>query len=179
METDGRLAWEDVSERNIFLMFLRKKHLGNSLKIGLCWWFHNTIKFNKTHLIIYLKWIFRHIDDTSIKLYNKTSKRESRHKWGQQAYENSLYLPIKFCCSVAQSCLTLCDPMDATHRIPCPSPLPRGCSNSCPLSQWYHPTISSSVIPFSSLLSFPASASFPIIWLFTSGSLSIRASASA
>ena len=42
-------------------------------------------------------------------------------------------------------------------RLPCPSPTPRACSNSCPLSQWYHSTISSSVIPFSSCLqSFPA-----------------------
>ena len=58
--------------------------------------------------------------------------------------------------SVAQSCLTLCNPMDT--RLPCPSPTPRACSNSCPLSWWYHSTISSSVVPFSSCLqSFPAS----------------------
>ena len=47
-------------------------------------------------------------------------------------------------------------------RLPCPSPTPRDCSNSCPLSQWCHPTVSSSVIPFSSCLqSFPAAGSFP------------------
>ena len=47
-------------------------------------------------------------------------------------------------------------------RLPCPSPTPGACSNSCPLSHWCHPTISSSVIPFSShLQSFPASGSFP------------------
>ena len=52
-------------------------------------------------------------------------------------------------------------------RPPCPSPSPRACSNFCPLSQWYHPTILSSVIPFSSCLqSSPASGSFPISWLF-------------
>ena len=52
--------------------------------------------------------------------------------------------------------------------------------NSCPLSWWYHPTISSSIIPFSSCLqSFPASVSFPISWLFTSGGESTGASASA
>ena len=46
-------------------------------------------------------------------------------------------------------------------RLPCPSPTPKSCSNSCPLSQWCHPTISSSVVPFSSRLqSFPASGSF-------------------
>ena len=48
-------------------------------------------------------------------------------------------------------------------RLPCPSPSPGACSNSCPLSWWCHPTISSSVVPFSScLLHFPASESFPI-----------------
>ena len=56
----------------------------------------------------------------------------------------------------------------------------RACSNSCPLSQWCHPTISSSVAPFSScLLSFPASGSFPVSQVFASGSQSIGASASA
>ena len=48
-------------------------------------------------------------------------------------------------------------------RPPCPSSTPRSCSNSCPLSRWCHPTISSSVVPFSSCLqSFPASGSFPM-----------------
>jgi len=64
-------------------------------------------------------------------------------------------------------------------RLPCPSPPPRVCSNSCPLSQWCHPTISSSVIPFSScFLSFPALRSFPMSQLFTSHGQSIEASAS-
>ena len=54
-------------------------------------------------------------------------------------------------------------------RCPCPSPTPRACSNSCPSSQWYHPTISSSVVTFSSCLqSFPASGSFPVSHFFTS-----------
>ena len=65
-------------------------------------------------------------------------------------------------------------------RLPCPSPTPEACSNSCPLSQWCHPNISSSVIPFSSCLqSFPASGSFPMSWPFVSGDQSIGASASA
>ena len=55
-------------------------------------------------------------------------------------------------------------------RLPCPSLSPRVCSNSCPLSQWCHPTISSSDAPFSSCpQSFPASESFPMNQLFTSG----------
>ena len=63
-------------------------------------------------------------------------------------------------------------------RLPCPLPSPRACSNSCPLSQWCHPTISSSVIPFSCLQSFPASRSFPMSQLFILGGQSIGALAS-
>ena len=64
-------------------------------------------------------------------------------------------------------------------RLLCPSPSPRICSNSGPLSQWCHPTISSSVVPFFYYpLFFPASGSFPMSRLFTSGSQSIAASAS-
>ena len=64
-------------------------------------------------------------------------------------------------------------------RLPCPSLCPRVCSNSCPLSQWCCLTISFSAIPFSFCLqSFPASGSFPMSWLFTSGGRSIGASAS-
>jgi len=158
------------------------------------------------------------------------------------------------CCSVAQSCLTLCDPMDCSlpgsslhgilqarlleriaisssrgffrlrertcissiaggffttepqgkppkemvqfsfsvvsdslwphglqhTRPPCPSPSPEACSKSCPLSWWCHPTISSSVIPFSSCLqSFPASVSCPISQFFASGSQRFGVSVSA
>ena len=62
-------------------------------------------------------------------------------------------------------------------RLPCPSPTPGAYSNSYPSSQWCHPTISSSVIPFSSFLqSFPASESFPMSQFFASGGQSIGAS---
>ena len=61
----------------------------------------------------------------------------------------------------------------------CPSPTPRAYSNSCPLSQWYYPTVSSSVIPFSShLQSLPASGSFPMSQCFASGGQNIAVSAS-
>ena len=64
-------------------------------------------------------------------------------------------------------------------RSPCPSPTTGACSNSCPLSWWCHPTISSSVVPFSSCLqSFPASGSFPMSQFFASGGQSIGVSAS-
>ena len=114
---------------------------------------------------------------------------------------------------VAQSCPTLCNPMDssppcssvheilhqfssvqfssvsrvwlfATHglqhtRLSCLSPTPEVCSHSSPSSWWWHPTISSSVIPFFSCLqSFPASGSFPVSQFFTSGAQSIGVSAS-
>jgi len=64
-------------------------------------------------------------------------------------------------------------------RLPCPSQSPRACSNSCPLSQWCHPTISSSVVSFSFCPeSFPASGYFPISRILASGGQSIGASAS-
>ena len=87
------------------------------------------------------------------------------------------YNSVQFSCSVVSCSLW---PHGLQHaRLPCPSPTPRACSNSCSLSQWCHPTISSSVIPFSSCLqSFPASGSFPMSLFFTSGSQSIRVSAS-
>ena len=67
--------------------------------------------------------------------------------------------------SVAQSCLTL-RPHESQHAMPpCPSPTPRAYSNSCPLSQWCHPTVSSSVIPFSCLQSFQALGSLSMNWL--------------
>ena len=82
--------------------------------------------------------------------------------------------------SGAQSCLTLW-PHGLQHaRPPYPSPTPRVYSNSCPLSQWCHPPISISVIPFSShLQSFPASGSFQMSLFFASGGQIIGASASA
>ena len=72
-------------------------------------------------------------------------------------------------------------PHEMQHaRLPCPSPTPGACSNSCPLSRGCHPTISSSVIPFSSCLqSCPASESFPMSQFFPSGGQSTGVSASA
>ena len=82
-----------------------------------------------------------------------------------------------FAANSLQSCLTR--GLQQT-RLPCPSPTARACSNSDPLSRWCHPTISSSVVPFSSCpQSFPASGSFPISLFFASGGQSIGTSASA
>ena len=101
--------------------------------------------------------------------------------------ERYLFLPFIDEChegSVQFSCSVLSDslrPPELQHaRSPCPSPTPRVYSNSCPFSWWCHPTISSSVIPFSSgLQSFPASGSFLMSLFFTSGGQSIGVSASA
>ena len=86
-------------------------------------------------------------------------------------------LSVQFSLSVVSNSLP---PHELQHaRLPCPSPTPRACSNSCPSSQWCHSTISSSVNPFSCLQSLPASGSFQMSQFFTSGGQSIAASASA
>ena len=82
---------------------------------------------------------------------------------------------FEVCCSIAKSCVTLCDPTDCSTPG---STIPRVCSNSCPLSQWCYLNISSSVTPFSSCpQSFPASGSFPRNQLFASGGQNIGVSA--
>ena len=82
--------------------------------------------------------------------------------------------------SVAQLCPTLRSHGLQHTRLPCSSPTPRACSNSCPSSWWCDPTIFSSVVPFSSYLqSFPASGSFQMNQFFASGDQSIGVSASA
>ena len=79
---------------------------------------------------------------------------------------------VQFSHSVISDSLT---PHGLQHaRLPCPSPTPGACSNSYPSRRWCHPTISSSVVPFSSCLqSFPASGSFLVSPFFTSGGQSI------
>ena len=89
-----------------------------------------------------------------------------------------IYSSVWFSCSVMSDSLRPHGLQPA--RLPCPSPTPRTCSNSSLSSQWWHPTISSSVIPFSSCLqSFPASRSFPKSRFFASWGQSIVSSASA
>ena len=84
---------------------------------------------------------------------------------------------LLFCHSLTFNSLKPHGPQHA--RLPCPSSSPEVWLNSCPLSRWYHPTISSSVVPFSSChQSFPASGSFLVSQLFVSGGQSIGASAS-
>ena len=85
---------------------------------------------------------------------------------------------VQFSCSVMSYSWR---PHELQHaKLPCPSPSPGACSNSRPSSQWWHPAISSSLIPFSSCLqSFAASGSFPMSQFFTSGGRKTEVSASA
>ena len=92
-------------------------------------------------------------------------RQRVRHNWGTNTH--------KLFISWIQllSCVWCLRPRELQHtRLPCPSPTPRACSSSCPLSRWCHPTISSAVIHFSSCLqSFQASGSSPMSQFFTSG----------
>ena len=96
-------------------------------------------------------------------------------------------MDLKFCCYclIAQSCPTLSDPMncntpgvwlDATSKALCTSPSPRVFPNSRPLHQWFHPAISSSDSLFSLCQSFPASGTFLMSWLLSTGDQNTGAS---
>ena len=113
----------------------------------------------------------------SDRLQSKGSQRVG-HDWAtKQASKQANIFKYSCCCSFAQLCTILCDPMD--YSTPVFPVLPWVCSKSCPLSWWCHPTISCSVTPVSFCLqSFPEWGSFPMIQPFPSGSQSIRASAS-
>ena len=92
-------------------------------------------------------------------------------------YAFHLLLSVQFNHSVMSDSLGPHEPQHS--RLPCPSPTPRVHPNPCPLSWWCHPTISSSVVPFSSCpQSLPASGSFPMSQFFTTGGQSIGVSAS-
>ena len=93
-------------------------------------------------------------------------------------YKYLQFSSVQFSCSVTSDSLW---PHGSQHaRPPCPSPTPGVYSNSCPSSQWCHPAMSSSVVPFSSCpQSLPASGSFPMSQLFAWGGQSTEVSASA
>ena len=117
------------------------------------------------------------------KCFGQERKLEEEEKQASQG-RVSVFLVVYNLSSVQFSCSFVSKslwPHGLQHaRLPCPSPTPGACSNSCPLSQWCHPTILSSVVPFSSCLQFfPASGSFPTSQFFTSGGQSIGVSASA
>ena len=97
---------------------------------------------------------------------------------GNWSYYKFTFSSVQFSHSFVSNSLRTHEPQHA--RPPCPTPTLGGHPNSCPMSQWYHPTILSFVVPFSSRpQSFPASGSFQMSQLFASGGQSIGASASA
>ena len=110
-----------------------------------------------------------------LKKYTPSSNQPT-HKFNRIMFFQKVLCSVQFSHSVMSSSL---QPHGLQHtRLPCPSPTPRACSNSCPLSRWCHPTISSSVIPFSSRLqSFPASGSFQMSQFVASSGQSIAVSA--
>ena len=112
---------------------------------------------------------------------NEKIYAQQRHRDGYNeppVYTTPLISSVQFSCSVMSNSLWLHGLQHA--RLPCPWPTPGVYSNSCPSSQWCHPAISSSFVPFSShLQSFPASGSFQMSKFFTSGGQSIGASTSA
>ena len=110
--------------------------------------------------------------------YYLTPVRDQPRCWTRQTWFPSH--GVQFI-SVAQSCPNSLQPHKSQHaRPPCPSPTPGVYSHSCPSSQWCHPTISSSVVPFSSCpQSLPASGSSPVSQLFAWGGQSVGVSASA
>ena len=119
---------------------------------------------------------YQHFMDVETQVVVSWTRFRTGSVWPQRQF---LKLPsVQFSRSVMSDSL---QPHELQHgRLPCPSPAPGVYSNSCPLSQWCHPTISSSVIPFSSLLqSFPESGSFPMSQFVASGGQSIGVSASA
>ena len=127
-----------------------------------------------------------------LKIYNSFIQAVSTQAYSNQCdwqliqllkcYWNWLIIPVKTVkldqfSSVARSCPTLRRHELQHARPPCPSPTPGVHPNPCPLSQWCHPTISSSVIPFSWPQSFPTSGSFPVSQLFSLGGQHIGVSA--
>ena len=129
--------------------------------------------------IVYLLWKFSQTHGTLLLLTYGFFLPLKTHQ-SLTSYWIFLFSEQNFSCPVAQSCHSL-QPYRLRHAsLPCPSLSPRVGSNSSSLSQWCHPIISSSVIPLSSCLQyFPVSGSFPMSWLFTSGSQRIGASVSA
>ena len=121
----------------------------------------------------------------SFKCWGSSNTKLNGNRWDEprcllltKCLKMSWYSPV--CCSVAQSWPTLRDTMDCSMPGFPVLNYPGACSNSCPLSQWCYPIISSSVAPFSSCpQSLPVSGSFPISLLLAPGGQSIGASVSA
>ena len=117
--------------------------------------------------------IWRYLQRTLLKQFKQKDVQDK----SQIALQRQLFSSVQFRSSVVSDSLR---PHGLQHaRPPYPLPTSRVHSDSCPLSRWCHPTISSSVVPFSDLQSSPASGSFQMSQIFASGGQSIRVSASA
>ena len=119
---------------------------------------------------------YMHPNVPSSTTYNAKTQKQAQVSINRWMYKDLVYM-VQFSHSVLSYSLRSHGLQHA--RPPCPSPIPRVYSNSYPLNQWCHPTISSSVIPFSHLQSFPVSGTFQMSQLFAPGSQSIGVSASA
>ena len=139
------------------------------------WWITGSMSYPES--LLSSGQIFSHKHLTCQSQVFPFSKRNGLSVYSQSRKPHKSNFLLLFSHSVMSNSL---GPHGLEHaRLPCPSSTPRACSNSCPLSRWCHPTISSSAVPFSSCLqSFPASGSFLMSWLFESGGQSIGASAS-
>ena len=139
------------------------------------WW--DWMPWSHFFLMLSFKPGFSHSSFTINKLFSSSST--SAMSQGERPVY-FIFLALQFN-SVAQSHLTLCDPMNCSMLgLPIPHHLPEFTQNSCASSRWCHPAISSSVVPFSSCpQSLPASRSFPMSQLFTWGGQSTGVSASA
>ena len=139
-------------------------------------WYHLYVESKKIQMRLYTKQkqIHRHRKQTYGSQRRQVGGRVKLGVWELYVYTHLLLL--LFSCSAVCHSLWLHEVQHA--RIPCPSPSPWGCSNSCPLNLWSHQTISSSVTPFFSCpQSFSASGSFLMSQLKTTGGQSIGASA--
>ena len=139
-----------------------------------CWlWFHLFLPLCSSAFLIYFTFILLHYMHPWSYPKSSFEAKWSRNKLKKKKDFLKTLVSFQFS-SFTESCPTLCDPMD------CSTPGFPLHSNSCPLSQWCHPTISSSVVPFSSRLqSFPASGSLQMSRFFASGAQNIGASVSA
>ena len=120
---------------------------------------------------------YDHMSTNYLKKLKKRTKKDEQYIIPAFGFKKYVFSSVQFSRSVVSDSL---QPHESQHaRPPCPTPTPGVYSNSCPLSWWCHPTISSSVVSFSSCLqSFPASGSFLVSQLFISGDQSIGGSAS-
>ena len=117
------------------------------------------------------------MDTSGIHIQTQRHMQNTSWEWTGVPDQSVQFSSVHFSRSVMSDSLWLHEPQHA--RPPCPSPTSGACSNSCPLSQWCHPIISSSVVPFSFCpQSFPASGSFQISQLFASDGQNIGVSAS-